>query len=227
MDLSIIIPVYNYLDMTKDIIENIKDTVKGLEYEIIVINDGSTDWTYNRLEEQEWLVIVNNKDNRGVTYAWNKWAELAKWDYVCWINNDIIIEDDLFGMLIDWFDEWILVTTPRRTHGIISKSKVKYYLDHFCWFCFMMKRIDINKLFPIPSEFKVFGNDNWLWFRLKEQWYFVKVVKDAIIHHYESVTSRAIPNEDRPRFLKMAEERWRVVVPVMTPSNEIEEDLVI
>jgi glycosyltransferase involved in cell wall biosynthesis len=229
MDLSIIIPVYNYLDYTKDIIQNIRDTVEWLSYEIIVINDGSTDDTYNWLDWEDWVVVINNKKNRWVTYAWNKGAQIAKGDYVCWINNDIVIEDDLFGKLIDWFDDNILITTPRWTHWLKDepKSKVMYYLDHFCWFCFMMKREDINILFPIPKIFKVFGNDNWMWFRTKELWYNVKIVKDAIIHHYQSITSIHVPNTDRPIFLEMAEKRGWVVVPVMTPSNKLTEDLVI
>lgn len=75
--LSIIVPVFNHSNLTKNTLENIGNICKEIDYEVIVINDGSTDDTNELLENIELLKIVKKLriktfiNNRGVTQAWN------------------------------------------------------------------------------------------------------------------------------------------------------------
>lgn len=71
--ISVVIPVYNELDWTKQCIENLRLFIEE-DYEIILVDDGSTDGTQERIAEKN---IPNLKyfrfdKNRGVTAAWNK-----------------------------------------------------------------------------------------------------------------------------------------------------------
>jgi glycosyltransferase involved in cell wall biosynthesis len=42
-ELDVVIPVYNHLDLTKQVIKNIEDTQKDVKYRLIIVNDGSSD----------------------------------------------------------------------------------------------------------------------------------------------------------------------------------------
>jgi len=71
----------------------------------------------------------------------------------------------------------------------------------------MINKIGKEFLFPIDERFKIFGNDNWLWMKLKYNNYSAKVVKDAICHHIKSATVKDLSkNEDREKYLKLANE---------------------
>ena len=66
MKLSILIPVYNEEKTIIDVLKRIKKTkADDVDYEIIVINDGSTDGTKKLLEENNTLYnsLINNSRN--------------------------------------------------------------------------------------------------------------------------------------------------------------------
>lgn len=222
-NLTIVIPVYNHLDYTKECIENIKSVAPAWT-EIIVIDDYSYDWTRERLEKQKWIKIIFNKKNMWVTYSWNLGFEKAKWDYICIINNDIVCPEWLFEKLIEWFKENrnIICTVPRRTQNPKwqKKSKILHYINHRNWFCFMVKKD--CKFFPIPSKLKIFGWDNRLYWMSHSQWYKINTIKDAVIHHYRSVTSWDFKENhpDRDTFFKIANHEWWNIIPVPLVSEE-------
>lgn len=65
--LSIIVPVYNQQDL---IIRALESIPKRKDIEVVIVNDGSTDNTYNRclkwmLEEQELKVKICSQVNKG------------------------------------------------------------------------------------------------------------------------------------------------------------------
>lgn len=88
--ISIIIPIYNSC-------EYLLNTLKSLEaqsyhhYEIILINDGSTDNSLKILEEYKRKnnrVILYNQKNMGVSAARNKGIELSKGEFVTFLDSD-------------------------------------------------------------------------------------------------------------------------------------------
>lgn len=91
MDLSIIIPSYNvekYILKCLTSIENLEN----ISYEIIVINDGSTDNTCNIIDEfckkYHGDVQVINQRNAGLSNARNIGLSLARGDYICFLDSD-------------------------------------------------------------------------------------------------------------------------------------------
>ena len=87
MKISIIIPCYNEENYIIEILKKI-NSIKNLDYEIIIIDDGSTDETVNFLKLNSNLytkLLLNNK-NFGKGYSVNKGIQEA--------NNEIIIIQD-------------------------------------------------------------------------------------------------------------------------------------
>lgn len=91
---SIIIPVYNverYLNQCLDSVVN--QTLK--EMEIIVINDGSTDNSLEIIKKYQNLydlITVIDKKNEGVSIARNLGLEIAKGEYIYFLDSDDYIE---------------------------------------------------------------------------------------------------------------------------------------
>ena len=98
---SIIIPIYNvekYLEVCIDSIIN--QTYKNLE--IILVNDGSTDNSYNickKFEEIDNRIVLVNKENGGLSDARNAGIEKAKGNYICFIDSDDYIDNEFIEML--------------------------------------------------------------------------------------------------------------------------------
>ena len=72
MILSIIIPVYNEEKTIVQILEKIKKVSSNLvKYEVVVINDGSTDQTSSLLDKNKHLYdkLINNQSNKGKGFS--------------------------------------------------------------------------------------------------------------------------------------------------------------
>ena len=113
MKISIIIHVYNCEEYIKKCIDSIiEQTYK--DFEVIIINDGSTDNTNYILNEYKNYsnIIIINQSNHGVSYSRNVGLEKAKGDYICFIDGDDYIDKDYLSTLIshnidDKYD-WII-----------------------------------------------------------------------------------------------------------------------
>lgn len=91
MEISIIVPVYNVEEYLTCCINSLLNQDFSLEYEIICINDGSTDNSFNILKSfntvSEKIVIINQK-NKGLSGARNIGLKNAKGKYVIFIDSD-------------------------------------------------------------------------------------------------------------------------------------------
>jgi len=93
MRLSIIIPAYNEERTIKEIINKIKkQKIKGIEKEIIVIDDSSTDKTSEILKKIKDIKIILNKKNLGKGGSIKQGLKLAKGDII--IIQDADLEYD-------------------------------------------------------------------------------------------------------------------------------------
>ena len=103
MKISVIIAAYNaatYLSETLDSVLN--QTID--DYEVIVINDGSSDQTLEILESYQKKysnLNIINKENGGPSSARNIGMERAKGDFIYFLDADDLIEPDSLQALYD------------------------------------------------------------------------------------------------------------------------------
>lgn len=94
--ISVIVPCYNLGDYINSCIESLyKQSNQNLEY--IMVNDGSSDSTLNKLKEfrrKDKRVVLINKDNAGVAEARNDALKIARGKYVFFLDGDDFIEFD-------------------------------------------------------------------------------------------------------------------------------------
>lgn len=98
LDLSIIIPVYNDEKFLPRLLDAILNQKTEYHYEVICINDGSTDASQEMLDSYKSkyssLLTVVHQDNSGISITRNRGITLAKGEYVGFIDDDDIVEAD-------------------------------------------------------------------------------------------------------------------------------------
>jgi glycosyltransferase involved in cell wall biosynthesis len=85
MDVSIIIPTFNRLWSLPKAIDSCRDT--SLNAEVIVVDDGSTDGTWQWLTQQPDLVTIHH-ENQGKDCAVNNGFAIAKGKYIRFLDSD-------------------------------------------------------------------------------------------------------------------------------------------
>lgn len=106
MNISVVIPVYNEEDSVQPLFEQIKDVFDGAEiiesYEVIFIDDGSRDSTYERLSsmDSERLKVFRFKKNKMKTAALHKGFSEAGNEIIVTLDGDLQDDPgDIPGML--------------------------------------------------------------------------------------------------------------------------------
>lgn len=105
---SVIVPVYNcdqYIDSCMNSLLN--QTLPINEFEIIFINDGSTDKSREKCEQYEKIynnVVVVNKENGGVSSARNIGIKIAKGKYLLYLDSDDEITANTLEKVSSYFD---------------------------------------------------------------------------------------------------------------------------
>lgn len=105
MKLSIIIPVYNTAPFLAMCLESClqQNVVLNADYEIVCVNDGSTDDSRTILQEYKLRgVKVLEQENQGVSAARNHGLRAATGDYVWFVDSDDCIAPNIVGPVLEY-----------------------------------------------------------------------------------------------------------------------------
>lgn len=89
--LSIVIPVFNKFNFTKSCLNDLSNLPN--DHEIIIIDNGSTDETFNNLRGNKDIVYIPLNHNKGFAQASNIGYGIATSPNVLFLNNDIRVND--------------------------------------------------------------------------------------------------------------------------------------
>lgn len=104
MILSIIIVNYNVRFFLEQCVRSIIPSAIGLEYEIIVVDNASTDGSREYLEQRfQWVKFIWNTENRGFAAANNQGLALSKGTFVLFLNPDTLISEQCLSSCIKHF----------------------------------------------------------------------------------------------------------------------------
>lgn len=101
-DCSVIIPVWNRCELTRQCIEALAKTTDGVSWELIVADNHSTDDTASFLSVLGGDVqIITNQENQGFAKACNQGAAVARGKYLVFLNNDTIPQAGWLNALVE------------------------------------------------------------------------------------------------------------------------------
>ena len=103
--LSIIIVNYGTNKMTERVLRNFMEKEKKLDYEIILIDNKSSEELEKQTFEEMGAKIILNQHNEGFARAVNQGFELAQGEYVLLLNSDVLIEEDAISKMIEYLDK--------------------------------------------------------------------------------------------------------------------------
>lgn len=106
MDVSIIIINYNTLELTKNTINSVVEKTKDINYEIILVDNASTDGSVEYFEKnyKDKIIFLKNEENLGFGRANNKGIEVAKGKYTFLLNSDTLLINNAIKILFDYME---------------------------------------------------------------------------------------------------------------------------
>ena len=132
--ISVVLPVFNGGDMVADAIEScILQTEKN--FELIVVNDGSTDNTLEVVEnfaKSDKRIKIINQENKKLPSALSAGFAAAKGEFLTWISADNVLKRDAFEIMKSELEENPELSMVYTNMKIIDK-KGKIKRGHF-WF---------------------------------------------------------------------------------------------
>ncbi len=230
---SIILVTYNQLNYTRQCIESLRFRTDE-PYELIVIDNASTDGTVDYFRAQADVVLISNSENRGFPAAVNQGLQVATGSQILLLNNDTILTTGWLRRLLDALlsDSRIGLVGP-VSNSVSGPQQVPVdyrdlsSLDGFAWewgrqhagqqsdldrlvgFCLLIRRKVIDKIGLLDEQFGIgnFEDDDYCR-RAREAGYRTVVAMDSFVHHFGSRTFAA-SGIDVATLLKSNERKYR------------------
>lgn len=156
---SVVVPIYNELEMLEEICNRVADVFKKLEnyiYEIVFFDDGSTDGTREAIEElaEKYSEVKAVFYSKNFGYLKNTFYSMqqAKGDCAIIVHADLQNPPELIPEFLDKWEKGAQVVL-----GVKNKSrenKLVYFLRTV--FYFLMIKVFGVKLIPHATEFELF-----------------------------------------------------------------------
>jgi GT2 family glycosyltransferase/2-polyprenyl-3-methyl-5-hydroxy-6-metoxy-1,4-benzoquinol methylase/tetratricopeptide (TPR) repeat protein len=210
---SIVILTFNQLGYTRQCLASIAHSTDE-DYEIIVVDNGSTDGTPDYLRSLPNVKLIENATNRGFPAAANQGIKAAKGRQVLLLNNDTVVTTGWLWRLLDalYSDPKIGMVGPSSNNVSGPQQIPVAYrdldgIDGFAWewgranhrkleetqrlvgFCMLIRREVIDRIGLLDERFGIgtFEDDDYC-IRAALEGYRLSIVRGAFVHHFGSAT---------------------------------------
>lgn len=178
LDLSICIVNYNTRDTLRSCLQSIYNNTKAINFEVIVVDNGSRDRSPEMLEEDFTQVkLIRNDRNLYFTKANNQAIKSSSGRYVLILNSDTIVLEDTLKKMVGFMDK-----NPNVGAATCQIKGSDGQMHQSCWrrlssFDILKSRWPLARLFPWLGFVRGYTFDS----RFSEQCYNVDVVVDAFL----------------------------------------------
>jgi GT2 family glycosyltransferase len=175
MDLSVIILTYNNREVLKACIDSVVKATKALKYEIIVVDNASSDGTMDMVRGSfPQAKIVLNAMNVGFSKANNKGIKASSGKYVCLLNDDVVVLDGAFDTLVSFMESekaaggcgpLLLNTdgTPQKQGSVLGSrfwsSEKTRETEFLMGACLLMKRDVLDQVGLLDENYFFYNED--------------------------------------------------------------------
>jgi GT2 family glycosyltransferase len=105
MKLTVIMVNYNQCNLLKQTLNSLIVAGKGIDYEVIIVDNASCDKSIEMLAYQfPQFQVLANQVNEGIPKAYNRAIELATGEYILLVNADTICGKDTLDKVLEFMD---------------------------------------------------------------------------------------------------------------------------
>ena len=124
VDVSVVLPVYNEAGHLHTELDRIRAALKasGLSYELLVVDDGSTDGSTDDLEDADDLRVIRMPVNRGSGTARKIGTRESRGDVVVWTDVDMTYPNDRIPELVEELEGFDQVVGARTSEQGTNKA---------------------------------------------------------------------------------------------------------
>lgn len=149
INLSVIVPVYNEERAIGEVVSQIKEVVSTLKkgYEIIVVDDGSTDNSLKILQEIKGIRIIRHPYNKGYGATIKTGIKVAQYEWVLIIDGDGTYPVKDIPRLLQYTDRYDMVVGARTGKSVavpLLRRPAKFLLTTMANFLAERKIPDLN-----------------------------------------------------------------------------------
>ena len=120
MDVSVIIVNYNTKDLTQSCIDSVFEKTEGIDYEVILVDNGSTDGSKEHFEKDTRIQYIYSEVNQGFGKANNIGYEHSNGKYLFLLNSDTFL---LNNAIKEFYDEMESRTNEIACMGCVLKGR--------------------------------------------------------------------------------------------------------
>ena len=142
IDVSIIIVKYNTCRMPQECIDSVIANTSGVEYEIILVDNASTDGSKEVFENDKLVTYIYSNENRGFGAGNNLGVKHAKGKYVFLLNSDTLLKNNAIKMFYDFSEAqakpcvcgaWLLDRdgNPNTSQVAFPRMNIKEFIKSF------------------------------------------------------------------------------------------------
>ena len=164
LSVSFVILNYNGKEITERCINSLINSIKDIDYEIIVVDNGSNDGSAYYLESKfNFIKVINKRENKYIS-AYNDGVKEAKNQWVFLLNNDMTFEDGFLTPILEHlFQDNIFAVGSKmlkENKDFEKCANIPSFKYGYLW----IKSVDVNEFLPsiYIGAHGVFNRDEFL-----------------------------------------------------------------
>jgi GT2 family glycosyltransferase len=222
--ISVVVCTYNGARTIRDCFEALQ-RLEYPDYEVIVINDGSTDATEGIAKEFPFQVISTS--NRGLSHARNTGLHLAAGDIVAYTDDDAYPDPHWLTYLADMFlatshagiggpnlpppeDGWIAECVANAPGGPVHVLLTDQIAEHIPGCNMAFRKACLESIGGFDPQFRTAGDDVDICWRLQEKGWTLGFHPSALVWHHRRNSIRTYWRQQRGygRAEALLEKKW-------------------
>ncbi len=212
--ISVIIPIYNQIDMTTECIYSVLENTTDAE--IIIVDNGSVPPFKAPFTGYIEMRVIRNEENKGFPFAVNQGIRAAKGETIILLNNDCVVTPGWAEGLTAWLDEFAIIGPVTNFAAGLQRVQIESYqnkdelykaaaalseecageveeVNFIIGFCMAFTRSLFDEIGPFDeSLWPCSGEEVDFCLRTRAAGYRVGIAQDVYVHHEGSKTFAAM-----------------------------------